>query len=126
MASAVRASLDAPSADRAPELVVDGARRAVRHAAAIDPEQEALLADSVGLALLVVLETLAPAERVAFVLHDMFAVPLSPADARRRLRAFSRWHARRSHRSCGVLRRLGARAGCRRLEPSGPCLDEGT
>jgi len=41
----------------------------------IDPEQEALLADSVGLALLVVLETLAPAERVAFVLHDMFAVP---------------------------------------------------
>src|SRR5262245_50793943 len=38
----------------------------------IDPEQEALLADSVGLALLVVLETLAPAERVAFVLHDMF------------------------------------------------------
>jgi RNA polymerase sigma factor (sigma-70 family) len=40
-----------------------------------DPEQEALLADSVGLALLVVLETLAPAERLAFVLHDMFAVP---------------------------------------------------
>ena len=41
----------------------------------IDPEHEALLADSVGLALLVVLETLAPAERLAFVLHDMFAVP---------------------------------------------------
>src|SRR5437660_10274936 len=40
-----------------------------------DPEQDALLADSVGLALLVVLETLAPAERLAFVLHDMFAVP---------------------------------------------------
>ena len=40
-----------------------------------DPEHEALLADSVGLALLVVLETLAPAERLAFVLHDMFAVP---------------------------------------------------
>ncbi len=52
----------------APELIVsreDG----------IDPEHEALLADSVGLALLVVLETLAPAERLAFVLHDMFAVP---------------------------------------------------
>jgi RNA polymerase sigma-70 factor, ECF subfamily len=57
----------------------------------IDPEQEALLADSVGLALLVVLETLAPAERLAFVLHDMFAVPFddiapiverSPAAAR--------------------------------------------
>jgi RNA polymerase sigma-70 factor (ECF subfamily) len=40
-----------------------------------DPEHEALLADSVGLALLVVLETLSPAERLAFVLHDMFAVP---------------------------------------------------
>jgi RNA polymerase sigma factor (sigma-70 family) len=41
----------------------------------VDPEHQALLADSVGLALLVVLETLAPAERLAFVLHDMFAVP---------------------------------------------------
>ena len=40
-----------------------------------DPEYEALLADSVGLALLVVLDSLAPAERLAFVLHDMFAVP---------------------------------------------------
>jgi RNA polymerase sigma-70 factor, ECF subfamily len=40
-----------------------------------DPEHEALLADSVGLALLVVLDTLTPAERLAFVLHDMFAVP---------------------------------------------------
>ncbi len=41
----------------------------------IDPEQEVLLADSVGLALLVVLDTLPPAERLAFVLHDIFAVP---------------------------------------------------
>jgi RNA polymerase sigma factor (sigma-70 family) len=58
---------------------------------AFDPEQEALLADSVGLALLVVLETLHPAERLAFVLHDMFDVPFeeiapivgrSPAAAR--------------------------------------------
>jgi RNA polymerase sigma factor (sigma-70 family) len=57
----------------------------------VDPEHEALLADSVGLALQVVLETLAPAERLAFVLHDMFAVPFdeiapivdrSPAAAR--------------------------------------------
>jgi RNA polymerase sigma-70 factor (ECF subfamily) len=40
-----------------------------------DPEHEALLADSVGLALLVVLETLTPAGRLAFVLHDIFAVP---------------------------------------------------
>jgi RNA polymerase sigma factor (sigma-70 family) len=57
----------------------------------LDPEHEALLADSVGLALLVVLETLTPPERLAFVLHDMFAVPFdeiapivgrSPAAAR--------------------------------------------
>jgi RNA polymerase sigma-70 factor (ECF subfamily) len=41
----------------------------------MDPEQEALLGDSVGLAMLVVLDSLAPAERVAFVLHDVFAVP---------------------------------------------------
>src|SRR5947208_11337991 len=41
----------------------------------IDPEQEVLLADSVGLALLVVLDTLNPSERLAFVLHDLFAVP---------------------------------------------------
>jgi RNA polymerase sigma factor (sigma-70 family) len=47
----------------------------VSRAEGSDPEHEALLADSVGLALLVVLETLAPAERLAFVLHDMFAVP---------------------------------------------------
>ena len=40
-----------------------------------DPEEEALLADSVGLALLVVLDTLTPAERLAFVLHDMFGMP---------------------------------------------------
>jgi RNA polymerase sigma factor (sigma-70 family) len=40
-----------------------------------DPEQEALMADSVGLALLVVLDTLSPAERLAFVLHDMFSMP---------------------------------------------------
>ena len=44
---------------------------------AADPEQEALLADSVGLALLVVLDSLAPAERLAFVLHDMFALPFT-------------------------------------------------
>src|ERR671911_1851855 len=53
---------------RMPEPIVD-------RADGTDPEHEALLADSVGLALLVVLETLKPAERLAFVLHDMFAVP---------------------------------------------------
>jgi RNA polymerase sigma-70 factor (ECF subfamily) len=42
---------------------------------ALQPEEEALLADSVGLALLVVLDTLTPAERLAFVLHDMFDLP---------------------------------------------------
>ncbi len=51
-----------------PEPIVDPAD-------GTDPEHEALLADSVGLALLVVLETLSPAERLAFVLHDMFGVP---------------------------------------------------
>jgi RNA polymerase sigma-70 factor (ECF subfamily) len=43
--------------------------------AKLDPEHEVLLADSVGLALQIVLETLPPAERLAFVLHDMFDVP---------------------------------------------------
>ena len=47
----------------------------VASADAVDPEHEVVLADSVGIALLVVLETLTPAERVAFVLHDLFAVP---------------------------------------------------
>jgi RNA polymerase sigma factor (sigma-70 family) len=49
----------------------------ISHRDRVDPEQEALLADSVGLALLVVLETLAPPERLAFVLHDVFAVPFT-------------------------------------------------
>ncbi len=57
-----------PIAGRLPDLLVD-------RVDAIDPEHEALLADSVGLALLVVLETLSPPERLAFVLHDIFAVP---------------------------------------------------
>lgn len=47
----------------------------VSRADGIDPEHQVMLADSVGLALLVVLETLAPAERLAFVLHDMFGMP---------------------------------------------------
>jgi RNA polymerase sigma factor (sigma-70 family) len=51
-----------------PELVVS-------REGGMDPEHQALIADSVGIALLVVLQTLAPAERLAFVLHDMFAVP---------------------------------------------------
>jgi RNA polymerase sigma-70 factor, ECF subfamily len=47
----------------------------------VDPEHEALIADSVGLALLVVLETLTPAERLAYVLHDMFAIPFDEIGA---------------------------------------------
>jgi len=52
-----------------PEPIIDNP------AVGTDPEHEALLADSVGIALQVVLDTLVPAERLAFVLHDMFAVP---------------------------------------------------
>jgi RNA polymerase sigma factor (sigma-70 family) len=50
-------------------------QRVASHERGVDPEQEALLAESVGLALLVVLDTLTPAERLAFVLHDIFAMP---------------------------------------------------
>ena len=63
----LRARREEPSSDALPEPIaveMEG-----------DPEHEALMAESVGLALLVVLETLTPAERLAFVLHDMFAVP---------------------------------------------------
>jgi RNA polymerase sigma factor (sigma-70 family) len=60
--------LGEPLGTRVPEPLVS-------RADGIDPEHEALLADSVGLALLVVLQTLTPTERLAFVLHDMFSVP---------------------------------------------------
>ena len=63
-----RSRREEPLDVRMPEPIVD-------RADGTDPEHEALLADSVELALLVVLETLNPAERLAFVLHDMFAVP---------------------------------------------------
>jgi RNA polymerase sigma-70 factor, ECF subfamily len=53
----------------------------VDRADGIDPEHQALLADSVGLALLVVLDTLPPAERLAWVLHDMFSVPFDEIGA---------------------------------------------
>src|SRR5918995_7295651 len=62
--------LGVPLGARVPDPIVG-------HADETDPEHEALLADSVGLALLVVLETLSPAERLAFVLHDMFGVPFA-------------------------------------------------
>jgi RNA polymerase sigma-70 factor (ECF subfamily) len=63
-----RTRAEQPLEVRVPDPIVDPAD-------GTDPEHEALLADSVGLALLIVLETLNPAERLAFVLHDMFAVP---------------------------------------------------
>jgi RNA polymerase sigma factor (sigma-70 family) len=59
---------------RLPDPIVD-------RADGVDPEHEALIADSVGLALLVVLETLTPAERLAYVLHDMFAIPFDEIGA---------------------------------------------
>jgi RNA polymerase sigma-70 factor (ECF subfamily) len=59
---------EAPIETRVPDPIVS-------RESGVDPEQEVLLGDSVGLALLVVLETLTPPERVAFVLHDVFAVP---------------------------------------------------
>ena len=63
-----RTRREEPFDGRLPDLIVD-------RADGIDPEHEALLADSVGLALFVVLERLTPAERLAYVLHDMFSVP---------------------------------------------------
>ncbi|HET8549881.1 MAG TPA: sigma-70 family RNA polymerase sigma factor [Bryobacteraceae bacterium] len=75
------------------EIALDGpgSEPTAKRERGIDPEQETLLADSIGLALLVVLDRLSPSERLAFVLHDMFAVPFeeiasivgrSPAAAR--------------------------------------------
>jgi RNA polymerase sigma factor (sigma-70 family) len=84
MLRARRSRREEPLGLHVPDPIVDRADGA-------DPEHEALLADAVGLALVVVLETLSPAERLAFVLHDMFAVPFeeiapivdrSPAAAR--------------------------------------------
>jgi RNA polymerase sigma factor (sigma-70 family) len=69
-----RTRREEPMGVHVPEPIVD-------RADGTDPEHEALLADSVGLALLVVLETLSPAERLAFVLHDMFAVPFDEIGA---------------------------------------------
>jgi RNA polymerase sigma-70 factor (ECF subfamily) len=92
-----RTRREEPLGDRLPDPIVD-------RADGVDPEHEALLADSVGLALLVVLETLTPAERLAFVLHDMFSVPFeeigtvlgrSP-DAARQLASRGRRRIRRS------------------------------
>ena len=82
---------------------------AVTDADGIDPEAEALLADSIGPALLVILHTLAPAERLAFVLHDMFAVPFDDI-------------APVVGRSPAAARQLASRAR-RRVQGAAPVLD---
>jgi RNA polymerase sigma-70 factor (ECF subfamily) len=74
-----------------------------RSAAVADPESEAFLADSVGLALLVVLDTLTPTERLAFVLHDMFAMPFTEVAAvLGRSADATRQHASRARRRVRV------------------------
>ena len=91
-----------PLAVHVPEPIVEEHGRS-------DPEHEALLADSVGLALLVVLEALSPAERLAYVLHDMFAVPFEDI-------------APIVERSPAATRQLASR-GRRRVEAEAPPPD---
>ena len=81
----------------------------VSDAEGVDPEHEALLADSIGPALLVILHTLAPAERLAFVLHDMFGVPFDDI-------------AIVVGRSPAAARQLASRAR-RRVQGVGPVLE---
>ena len=91
-----------------------GVQAADRPAEQVGPEEQALLAESVGPAMLVVLDTLAPAERVAFVLHDLFAVPFEEI-------------APLVGRSAGAARQLASRAR-RRVQgqaPSGLGADRG-
>ena len=95
-----------PLSPRLPDPIID-------RADSVDPEHEALLADSVGLALLVVLETLTPPERLAFVLHDMFAVPFEQI-------------APLIDRSPQAARQLASRARRRvRAQPTTPDADLG-
>jgi RNA polymerase sigma factor (sigma-70 family) len=89
---------------------------AVNDPGVIDPEQEALLADSIGPALLVILHTLPPAERLAFVLHDIFAVPFGDiASVVGRSPAAARQLASRARRRVkGVAPVLGTEPGLQR------------
>jgi RNA polymerase sigma-70 factor, ECF subfamily len=69
------------AAEQAARAAADGPGAAAPASLPADPEDEAVLADSVGLALLVVLDTLTPAERLSFVLHDLFAMPFTEVGA---------------------------------------------
>ena len=93
-----------PLSPHLPDPIVDPAD-------GVDPEHEAMLADSVGLAMLVVLETLTPPERLAFVLHDMFGVPFEEI-------------AILLERSPQAARQLASRARRRvRAQPTTPDVD---
>ena len=94
-----------PLGEQAPQELVSQAPGA-------DPEHETVLADSVGLALLVVLDTLSPAQRLAFVLHDMFAVPFDEI-------------APILGRSPAAAKQLASRAR-RRVQGAGPGADPDT
>jgi RNA polymerase sigma-70 factor (ECF subfamily) len=87
---------------RVPDPIVDGVGE-------VDPEHQAMLADAVGLALFVILDTLPPAERLAFVLHDMFAVPFDQI-------------ATVVERSPEATRKLASRAR-RRIQQAAPSPD---
>jgi RNA polymerase sigma factor (sigma-70 family) len=92
--------------------------------ATADPEQEALLADSVGLAMLVILDTLTPAERLAFVLHDMFAVPFEEiAPIVDRSPAAARQLASRARRR---VQQAGSDTSTEGTGPKGASADDGT
>jgi RNA polymerase sigma-70 factor, ECF subfamily len=97
-----KARAEEPLGEPMPDPIVSGPD-------GLDPEQEALVADSVGLALLVVLDALTPAERLAFVLHDMFAMPFDEI-------------APIIGRSPAAARQLGSRAR-RRVQGAAPVPD---
>ena len=95
---------------RREEPEADAMSQAERHAPPVDPEQDARTADAVGVALMVVLDRLAPAERVAFVLHDLFDVPFEDI-------------ARILDRSPVAARQLASRAR-RRVQGAGRSQDD--
>jgi RNA polymerase sigma-70 factor (ECF subfamily) len=97
-----KARAEEPLGEAVPEPIISGPN-------GLDPEQEALVADSVGLALLIVLDALTPAERLAFVLHDMFAMPFDEI-------------APIIGRSPAAARQLGSRAR-RRVQGAAPVPD---